>query len=179
MHERCENPKSIAYNCYGGRGISICEDWALYSKFCAWAWNNGYSDELSLGRNNVNGNYNPQNCRWTTIKELANNKRSNKYIEYNGELLTLTEWSAITSVDKRNISKRIARGWKDEEAIGVKPHNKEKKINIRKRNNKWEYRIEVERINGKRHQITKCGFLSKEEAINAANEYIENHAHAL
>lgn len=168
MHDRCENPKNNAFKHYGERGITVCEEWNYYSKFCAWAWNNGYSDDLSLDRIDVNGNYESRNCRWATMKEQANNKRNNKVIEYKGEWLTLAEWSAITSVDKRYISKRLTRGWKPEEAIGIEEHSRKKKINIRKRNDKWEYRFEAPKTkDGKRHHISKCGFPTQEEALEA------------
>lgn len=174
MHERCTNPKSPAYEYYGGRGITICEDWDYYSKFCAWAWNSGYSDDLSLDRINVNGNYEPRNCRWATSKEQANNKRTNKYIEYNGELFTAAEWSAITAIDQRHILKRLSRGWETEEAIGIKEHARARKINIRKRNKKWEYRFEAPKSeDGKRHHISKCGFLTKEDALKAGEQKLK------
>ena len=168
MHERCENPSNVNYKYYGGRGISVCEEWGYYSRFCAWAYNNGYSDEYSLDRINVNGNYEPRNCRWATVKEQANNKRTNKYVDYGGMNLTFSEWADITSVDKRNIAKRITRGWKPEEAIGVNPHLRVRKINLRNRGDKWEYRFEAPRTHdGVRHHISKCGFPTREEALEA------------
>lgn len=174
MHDRCENSKNSSYNNYGGRGIVICEDWNYYSKFCAWAWNSGYSDELSLDRIDVNGNYEPRNCRWATIKEQANNKRNNKYIECNGEWFTLAEWSTISSVSQHRISHRLSKGWKPEEAIGMVEHHRSKIINLRQRNKKWEYRFEAPKTSdGKRHHITKCGFNTKKEALEAGKRRFE------
>lgn len=100
MYHRCYNKIDESYINYGGRGINICDEWLNdYFSFRNWAINNGYSDELSIDRIDVNGNYEPNNCRWATDKEQGNNKRTNKMIEYNGEIKTLSEWCDILNLD--------------------------------------------------------------------------------
>lgn len=79
MKTRCYNPNFIYYCNYGGRGITICNEWKNdFSKFYEWAINNGYKEGLTIDRINNNGNYEPNNCRWVTRAEQNRNKRYNK-----------------------------------------------------------------------------------------------------
>lgn len=92
MKERCSNPKAKYFHCYGGRGISVCAEWHDPEIFIKWANENGYRDGLTLDRINVNGNYEPLNCRWATLLEQGANQRKNVNFEINGVVKHLSQW---------------------------------------------------------------------------------------
>lgn len=122
MLNRCTKPKDPNFKRYGAREIDICEEWKTNREsFFSWAISNGYSDDLSLDRIDNNGDYSPENCRWTTPTIQANNRRSNVRVDYNGESHTLAEWSLITGVPKNRISWRLKQGWALQDALFTKP----------------------------------------------------------
>jgi hypothetical protein len=98
MIRRCECDTEKAFINYGARGISVCEEWHESKNFFDWALANGYDDSLTIDRINVNGNYEPSNCRWITKKEQAYNKRNSIMIEYQGETKCLAEWCKILGI---------------------------------------------------------------------------------
>ena len=75
MLQRCENPNNRSFANYGGRGISVCDEWHDYPTFRGWALANGYEESLSIDRIDTNGNYEPSNCRWTTSSVQLSNRR--------------------------------------------------------------------------------------------------------
>ncbi len=112
MKNRCYNPNVDRYDRYGGRGITVCEKWRdSFEAFYKWAIDNGYSDELSIDRKDVNGNYTPDNCRWISMDKQADNKSNSRIFEYNGEAHTVSEWSKILDISRDIIWNRINRGW--------------------------------------------------------------------
>jgi hypothetical protein len=124
MKRRCSNRNCREYLHYGGRGISVCEDWANdFLSFYKWSIENGYTDELTIDRIDVNGNYEPSNCRWSTVKEQATNRRSNLSIEINGETKTVKEWCNISGITESTFYDRIHRGWQGEMLLS-KPRRK-------------------------------------------------------
>lgn len=127
MISRCYKKYSNNYDIYGGRGISICQEWLDdFMNFYNWAMNNGYSDYLSIDRIDPNGNYCPENCKWSTAKEQANNTRSTVFLTYNGKTKPASEWSKITGISRNTITRRKRSGWTDEECLTIK--TKEKRV---------------------------------------------------
>lgn len=115
MKARCNAPEgSRNWNWYTARGITYCEEWQEYEPFRDWALANGYNDTLTIDRIDVNGNYSPDNCRWATLKEQANNKRNNRLIPYNDEIHTLSEWADITGISFTLLNCRYYRGYRGE-----------------------------------------------------------------
>jgi len=110
MMSRCYYNENIRYLNYGGRGISICNEWLKdYNIFKTWALKNGYSSNLTIDRKDVNKNYHPDNCRWITNKEQQNNKTTNVYIEYKGKSKLLQQWSNELGICYKTLQKRIKK----------------------------------------------------------------------
>ena len=91
MTQRCNNPHNSAYKYYGARGISVCKEWLRFESFYEWAINNGYKDGLTIERINVNGNYEPSNCKWIPQREQFYNMRKTKFVNLYGKRISLSE----------------------------------------------------------------------------------------
>lgn len=118
MKQRCYNPKSTQYKDWGGRGVIMCDDWKNdFMTFYDWAMSNGYKKGLTIDRIDVNGNYEPNNCRWVTPKEQANNRRNTPYITYQGKKQSLKQWSEELNVNYYTMRKRYKKGWKTKEIL--------------------------------------------------------------
>ena len=120
MNQRCFNPNSASYKNYGAKGIEVCEEWKGrkgFDAFYKWSIENGYNDTLTIDRIDVNGNYEPSNCRWVTQKEQMNNTSINVYIEYMGETHTMKEWAEKFEIPYKRLWKRLHSGWSVEKAF--------------------------------------------------------------
>lgn len=122
MMERCTLPTANRFDLYGGRGICVCEEWHDISNFAKWVEESGFKIGLTIDRINVNGNYSPENCRWATAKEQANNRNNTLRYTYNGETHTLAEWSEIVGINRLTLYTRLKEsGWPVEKALFTKP----------------------------------------------------------
>ncbi len=111
MRNRCNNHKNLHYSRYGGRGIKVCDEWQRsFDSFHAWAIANGYSDDLTIDRIDVNGNYEPANCRWITMSQQQFNKSNKRLLTVNGETKTIAQWAECTGLKYDTIWRRIKRG---------------------------------------------------------------------
>lgn len=125
MKARCYRKKSINYNLYGGRGIKICDEWLNDNKkFFEWAFKNGYKEDLTIDRIDVNGNYEPSNCRWITVKEQARNRRTNTMFTYKGQTKCLKEWGEITGLCPATIGYRIKHNYPKDKVLSNEKHIK-------------------------------------------------------
>lgn len=118
MLQRCYDTKFKFYHHYGGRGIRVCPEWQHYEPFRDWALSNGYEDGLSIEREDVNGNYTPDNCKWIPMSEQANNKRRTVHVEWDGETVTLRDLADQYGLERMILYCRIVKmGWSIEDAI--------------------------------------------------------------
>ena len=120
---RCQNPKDNSYHDYGARGISICEEWKDFDVFFKWAIETGFEKGLTIDRINVNGNYEPSNCRWASRLVQNNNTRVNVYYEMDGERLTMGDWARKYGKTRSQVDSRLRIGWSFENAV-KSPMNK-------------------------------------------------------
>lgn len=125
MKNRCYDKNRNCYKHYGGRGIKVCDEWLGengFINFYDWSMKNGYSDELTIDRINVNGNYEPSNCRWATIEQQANNRRNNLRYTLNGITMTASEWAKYSGINYGTLISRLQSGMNIKDAIN-KPVN--------------------------------------------------------
>lgn len=107
MKDRCKNSNTPCFERYGKRGITVCKDWHKFELFRQWAVSNGYSENLSIDRINNDGNYCPENCRWSTLVIQNNNTQRNVFYEFMGDNHTVAEWSVILNFKRYQFYNRI------------------------------------------------------------------------
>lgn len=135
MIRRCSDPTCQSYSDYGGRGIKICSEWLSdYNAFEIWSIENGYCNDLTIERNNVNGDYSPDNCCWILFREQLSNTRRTVRLTYQGKTQTASQWSRELGISVGVITNRIRLGWDDVSALTL-PIKIGNNQSLRKKNN--------------------------------------------
>lgn len=118
LRHKCYNKNNAKYKNYGARGITVCEEWKhKFEPFCKWAMANGYRQGLTIERIDVDGNYEPSNCKWITFKEQSRNKTNTKYAIYNGIKKPLIVWCEELNLPYNTIRARIDNSWEVNKAL--------------------------------------------------------------
>ena len=121
MKQRCLNPRADEYKWYGARGVTVCEAWQQSFELFYADMGDPPSDDHSIERNDVNGNYEPGNCRWATDLEQMNNMRTNVNIEYDGRTQSIAAWARELGIPRATLQFRYSRGWTTAEVINGRP----------------------------------------------------------
>jgi hypothetical protein len=117
MKTRCSNPNYEMFNSYGGKGISLCSEWESFENFKLWSLSHGYNEKLTIDRIDNSNGYNPDNCKWSTMKQQQNNRTNNHLVKFNGEILTLKQWSEKLNISYPTLLGRFYRGWSATKAL--------------------------------------------------------------
>ena len=118
MKNRCLNSKYYLFKNYGGRGITVCNEWKNdFVKFYDWSMNNGYNDTLTIDRIDVNGNYEPSNCRWATKLQQQRNTTRLRKITYKNETHCISEWAEILGLEYNTLYHRFRRNNYSEDVL--------------------------------------------------------------
>lgn len=136
MHKRCCNPNCREYKNYGARGITVCDEWRDVHAFLR-DMESGYKPGLELDRIDNEKGYSKENCRWTTHKTNCNNRRTNKFLEYNGERKTIVQWAESCGINKQTFYGRVVKaGWSLERVFSTP-------VQVKRAAKKVEQRIEA------------------------------------
>ena len=115
MTSRCSNPGDPNWEMYGGRGIQVCERWMSFESFLSDLGKRPTS--TSIDRIDSNGNYEPTNCRWATPEVQSNNKRNNRFVDFEGQRLTIAQWARAKDMSKQALIMRLNAGWEVKRAL--------------------------------------------------------------
>lgn len=127
MKDRCDNPNNTQYKDYGGRGITYCERW---NDFASFFEDMGVRPEnMTLDRIDNDGDYSPENCKWSSRKDQQNNRRNNVVLEYKGEMLTMKQAAVKYGIHQGTLRSRLKNGWPVDAAIETKPSKYSKGLN--------------------------------------------------
>lgn len=117
MRERCFNPAHKMYQSYGGRGITICSEWNSFAAFIGWAERAEWTRGLTLDRIDVNGDYEPSNCRWIPKREQYLNMRKSRYVQFNGQRVNYLVAARALGLNPRTVYLRLYHGEPEEKAL--------------------------------------------------------------
>lgn len=117
MKRRCKNNSNPSYK---RKKIKVCKEWELSKNFIDWALSNGYKEGLQIDRIDNNKGYYPENCRFVTPKENANNRENTIYLTFKGETKNLNDWSEITGIKRHTLRTRLRRNWSTEDVLTKK-----------------------------------------------------------
>jgi hypothetical protein len=128
MRRRCEVETDRQYPSYGGQGIRVCERWR--TSFVTFLIDVGCkpSPKHTLDRIDNDGHYEPSNVRWATYQQQARNRRSSRYLTWNGQMLTLAEWSERTGFKRETIARRVEAGWSVGDAMSLPTDERPRKL---------------------------------------------------
>ena len=117
MMDRCYRSKAANYSIYGGRGIKVCEEWKDIECFEKWVESSGYVPGMTIERINVNGDYTPENCKWATRMEQANNRRNTVYLTYKGKTKSMCDFARELGLNLSTVTNRYYRGMPVEKVL--------------------------------------------------------------
>jgi hypothetical protein len=127
MKTRCFDSNFKYFHRYGGRGIGLCKEWLSFPNFYKWAISNGYQNNLTIDRIDVDGNYEPSNCRWATMKEQHRNRTNNVLYKIDEQLILQTDIRGKYGIPRSTIFSRMKKGLSIEEAINISRYGRAKK----------------------------------------------------
>ena len=122
MKARCKRvytSERRGWECYKKKKIKLCKEWQLSDNFLKWAIDNGYKEDLVLDRIDNSKGYSPDNCRWVTPKENANNKDNTIYLEFNGQNMPISMWAEKLKVPRDRLYRRYRRGMPIEKILSI------------------------------------------------------------
>ena len=119
MHNRCYDPNHDRFKWYGGKGVSISDDWHDFMTFRIWALSNGYTDELTIDRIDADGNYCPDNCKWVDMKVQANNRSNNRILRYRDKRYTATQLAEAHGLSPHTVFNRLKLGWTVDQIVNT------------------------------------------------------------
>lgn len=175
MRERCYDQADRRYKDWGGRGIKICQEWLDNpNNFIQWAENSGYLPGLTIDRVNNNGDYSPENCRWVSIAENNQNRRSTRFYTIDGETKNLQQWCETYSVSRSMVNKRLQMGWDIKSALTTPKRERDTSSIVGKKFGRLEV-VRFSHIGKNRQSYYECLCSCGNSAIVNANKLITGH----